>query len=210
MTNLDHSPLTNSPRLILKDDPMSSDCYAVRLFLYYHQVPFQSDYADIDPLQPSDKIPELVVADDQIIYGIRPSLEFLAEFAAQPDWAEPSHAQHFQHWEAFHQQLKNCLGRLRQASLSMSTFLDDEDILQEQSTVLLNQLNDHLCVQTVLQQQWLVAGKTPSIADLTIFPLVALSMDAGIDLDDFVHIRRWVQRMRKLPNFVPMPGLLES
>lgn len=199
-----------STNLILKDDPMSADCYAVRLFMSYHHIPFQSDYSDIDPLQPSDKVPELVVTQDQIIYGIRPSLEFLAELSAQQDWAQPLHSSLLLHWEGVHQQLKDSLGKLRQASLSMSTFLEEEDLLLQKSKVLLNQLNDHLCVQTVLQQSWLIAGKTPSIADLMIFPLIALSMDAGINLDDFVHIRRWINRMRKIPNFIPMPGLLES
>lgn len=52
-----------------------------------------------------------------------------------------------------------------------------------------------------------VALDRASIADLACFPYVALSREAGTDLEHFSAVCRWVERVKSLPGYVGMPGI---
>ena len=55
-------------------------------------------------------------------------------------------------------------------------------------------------------RDWLELGR-PTIADICCFPYIALSHQGGVPLDDFPNARAWIARIKKLPGFVPMPGI---
>jgi len=67
-------------------------------------------------------------------------------------------------------------------------------------------LDDHLVERELTGAMWLV-GDRPSIADVACFPAVALADDAGLSLDRFHGLNRWVARLSELPGFVTMPGV---
>ena len=50
----------------------------------------------------------------------------------------------------------------------------------------------------------------PSIADIACFPYVALAGDGGITIEDYQAIRRWLERVRRLPGFSVMPGIFPA
>jgi glutathione S-transferase len=52
-----------------------------------------------------------------------------------------------------------------------------------------------------------VAGAGPTIADVAVFPAIALSRDAEIEHDEYPALRRFIRRFRALPGFVTMPGI---
>ena len=54
--------------------------------------------------------------------------------------------------------------------------------------------------------RWFV-GATPTIADIALFPGIALCRDFGIDHDEYPALRRWMARLRTIPGFVTMPGI---
>ncbi|MBT9458523.1 MAG: glutathione S-transferase family protein [Burkholderiaceae bacterium] len=56
-------------------------------------------------------------------------------------------------------------------------------------------------------QPWLLAGDQPSIADLAIYPYIALAPEGGLDLTPFVHLTGWIARLQSLPGHIDMPGL---
>lgn len=58
-------------------------------------------------------------------------------------------------------------------------------------------------------RDWLV-GDTVSIADLAIYPCLALAPEGGIDIDAYPNIVAWIQRIRALPGYVPMPGMWQA
>jgi glutathione S-transferase len=70
----------------------------------------------------------------------------------------------------------------------------------------LRKIEDHLTLQALEGRDWL-AGDGPTIADIAVFPAVALSHDSGIGHEDFPAINLWQRRVRKLPGFVGMPGI---
>jgi glutathione S-transferase len=53
---------------------------------------------------------------------------------------------------------------------------------------------------------WLAAGH-PTIADIANYSYIAHAREGGICLDGFPAILSWLERIRSLPNFLPMPAL---
>lgn len=71
----------------------------------------------------------------------------------------------------------------------------------QKSQFILTQLNDHLA-----SREWLELGH-PTIADVAVFPYVALAPDGKISLDNYSHILAWIDRIKYLPGFVGMIGI---
>jgi len=70
----------------------------------------------------------------------------------------------------------------------------------------LRRLDDHLSDRQLRGKDWVEAERA-SIADIALFPHVALSHDAGIGLEEFPALNLWQRRVRKLPRFIGMPGI---
>jgi glutathione S-transferase len=47
----------------------------------------------------------------------------------------------------------------------------------------------------------------PTIADVAVFPYVALARDGKIDLDAYPNVLVWIDRVKQLPGYIPMVGL---
>ncbi|MGR8936132.1 MAG: glutathione S-transferase family protein [Gammaproteobacteria bacterium] len=58
-------------------------------------------------------------------------------------------------------------------------------------------------------REWLV-GDTLSIADVAVYPYLALAPEGGIDIGAYTHIVAWFQRLRALPGYVAMPGMWQA
>ena len=72
---------------------------------------------------------------------------------------------------------------------------------QEKAAFILDQLDRHLS-----DRLWLECDR-PTIADIAVFPYVALAGDGGIDLAPYPHVRAWIARFQALPGYRPMKGL---
>jgi glutathione S-transferase len=75
------------------------------------------------------------------------------------------------------------------------------DRATQKSEFILTQLNEHLSTRT-----WLEFDR-PTIADVAIFPYIALARDGKIDLDIYPHILSWIDRFKQLPGYIPMTGI---
>ncbi len=53
---------------------------------------------------------------------------------------------------------------------------------------------------------WLAYSR-PTIADIAVFPYIALAPMGEISLDPYPAVRGWIARFRALPGFVPIAGL---
>ncbi|MEA5443193.1 glutathione S-transferase [Cyanobium gracile] len=71
----------------------------------------------------------------------------------------------------------------------------------EKAALILSQLDQHL-----LHRQWLELER-PTIADIAVFPYVALAGDGGVDLAPYPNVRAWIGLIQALPGYVPMAGL---
>ena len=50
-------------------------------------------------------------------------------------------------------------------------------------------------------------GDKASIADIAVFPAVALSHDSGVGHEDYPAVNLWQRRVRSLRGFMGMPGV---
>ena len=71
----------------------------------------------------------------------------------------------------------------------------------EKSHFILQQLDDYLS-----DRAWLEFGR-PTIADVAVFPYVALARDGKIDLDRYPNVLAWIERVQQLDGFRPAIGI---
>lgn len=56
------------------------------------------------------------------------------------------------------------------------------------------------------EKSWLVGNKL-SIADLAIYPYLALAHEGKVDITPYQHITAWFTRIESLPEYIAMPGI---
>lgn len=65
----------------------------------------------------------------------------------------------------------------------------------------LTYLEAHLASRTFLELE------RPTLADVSIYPFVAVAPEAGLSLKEHPALQRWIGRLEGLPGFLPMPML---
>lgn len=71
-------------------------------------------------------------------------------------------------------------------------------------------LDAHLWMREQEGHSWVCSGDHPTIADLAIFPDVMLSEEGGISRLDYPALRRWTDRVRRIPGFCVMSGIFPA
>ncbi len=71
----------------------------------------------------------------------------------------------------------------------------------EKSEHILSHLDQHLSTRTWLEFE------RPTIADIAVFPYVALARDGKINLDAYSNVLSWIERVKQLPGYISMPGI---
>lgn len=64
-------------------------------------------------------------------------------------------------------------------------------------------------IDGILENNRWMAGPDPGIADLAVYPYLALSPEGGIELASYPHILRWFGDIRRLDGYIGMPGMWE-
>ena len=75
------------------------------------------------------------------------------------------------------------------------------DRAHQKAENILTLLDKHLSTRTWLEFE------RPTIADIAVFPYVALARDGKIDLALYPHVLAWIDRVKLLPGYIPMAGL---
>lgn len=75
------------------------------------------------------------------------------------------------------------------------------EIANQKSTFILQQIERYLA-----DREWLELDR-PTIADIAVFPYVALAPDGKITLDSYPRIQAWIDRIKQLSGFVGMQGI---
>lgn len=153
-------------------------------------------------LNPFGQIP-LLVHDDIILADAQAILVYLARRYGGDKWlpmeAEP--LSRVIRW------LSTTAGEIRQGPESARLYYRfnvtsiNLERANQKAEFILTQLNTHLS-----DKKWLELGH-PTIADIAVFPYVALAADGQIALDHYPHILAWCDRLQHLPGFVSMIGI---
>lgn len=192
----------------LYDYVLSDDCYKVRLMLSLLGVSCTSQAVDFFPgrehegeafrrINSAGTLP--VLEDDgEVLCDTQAILVHLAN-KHDNGWLAPTRK-----WLDFAGTDMTALSRARLTSLL--GLPGDPVGLRKAGRRALRDLEDHLSDRQLRGFEW-VEGERATIADIALFPHVALSHDAGIGLEDYPALNLWQRRVRKLPNFIGMPGI---
>ena len=71
-------------------------------------------------------------------------------------------------------------------------------------------LDEHLWSREREGRDWVCSGAHPTIADIALFPDVMLSEEGGIPRINYPALRRWTDRVRRIPGFETMPGIFPA
>jgi glutathione S-transferase len=203
--------------LTLHDYELDDDCYRVRLLLSLLQRSYAKVAVDVHPgreqqsprylkLNPLGALP-ILVDGDVVLSEAQAILGYLSrKYDASDAWL-PSEATPFGQvlqWLAF------ANGPLKAASTARRHAMLEEAGTNGSATRTARNafrvMDDHITRREFGGSEWFVGGAA-TIADIALFPAIALSRDFGIDHDEFAALRRWMGRVRRLPGFITMPGI---
>ena len=197
--------------LKLFDLELSGNCYKVRLLLNF--LGLEHELVPVNLLEGEHKQPAFlaknpkgqvpVLADgDHYVSDSQAILVYLVEKAKAQNWypTDVKTRAAIQTWLAT---AANEVARGPADARLVKLFGTDLDY-ERSLTIAANLLV--LLEQHLSEHRWLAAD-SPTLADIAVFPYVALSSDAEISLDTFPHIRAWIERFKSLPGFISMPGI---
>jgi glutathione S-transferase len=203
--------------LTLHDYELDDNCYKVRLLLGALGLKVTKVAVDVHPgreqrspkylrLNPLGTLP-ILLDGDFVLHGAEAILAYLAHtYDAAQCWLprEPECFGSVMMWLGF------AGGELRAASLArlhhMLEVEADAPRLDREARQAFCIMDDHMTRREFDGAGWFV-GAAPTIADIALFPAIALSRDFGIEHDEYPALRRWMRRVRGVPGFVPMPGV---
>jgi glutathione S-transferase len=204
----------------LFDFELHSGAYKVRLFLQMLGVSYTPRRVEFYParehqsawflrLSPRGELPVLV-DDGSVIEGAGSILTYLAgRYDEARHWypaRDTTQIGQMSKWLS----LADALTRTAGAARLHDAFLDghiDVHAARSGARELLRMLDEHLWFSQRIASGWIYPSALPTIADLACFPDVVLAPEGGIDLTEYRAVRRWTERVKELPNFVPMPGI---
>ena len=208
--------------ITLYDYELSGNCYKVRLLLSMLGVKYTSRLVDFYPgrehkseaflkLNPLGQLP---VIDDNG-YGLRDAQAILVYLASRydgtrlwyprDDWEQLGR---ITMWLSFADQITATASAAR---LHDGLFYEfDIAACRAGAHRLLRILDEHLWFGEQQSSDWLCPGAHPTIADIACFPYVMLSEEGGISRQDYPAIRRWLDRVRRIPGFEVMPGVFAA
>lgn len=204
----------------LYDYVLSANCYKIRLLLSILDVDYESVIVDFYPgrehkseafrrdVNPLGHIP--VLDDDGFV--MRDAHAILVYLASKYDpsgqWyptADPKRLGETAQWMMFADGTTNTASAAR---LFVNLGYDfDIDSVRAGAHELFRIADEHLWFREREGQGFLASGDHPTIADLAVFPDVAMAEEGGVDLLDYPALVRWLDRVKQVPGFVVMPGI---
>ncbi|MFX1689689.1 glutathione S-transferase [Paraburkholderia sp. A2RI-6] len=208
--------------ITLYDYELSGNCYKVRLLLnilglehklepveFYPSKAHKSDaFLRVNPL---GQLPALTDED----YTIRDAQAILVYLASKYDkteqWypaANAALAGEVQMWLSFADSLTGSISAARLHDLFFFDF--DEEACRRRAHELLRILDEHLWLREKSGGKFLCSAAHPTVADIACFPYIMLSDEGGVSLGDYAAVRRWTDRVKRLPGFIVMSGVFPA
>ena len=208
--------------ITLYDYELSGNCYKLRLFmnvlgLDYRKVAVEffpgkehksDDFLALNPLG------QLPVLDDDgfVLRDAQAILSYLAaRYDASGRWYPTGNAKNLAEvnmWLAFADAITGTASAARLHDLLGYEL--DVDKARAGAQALFRVLDERLWFSEREDCGWICRGDHPTIADIACFPYVMLSDEGGISLIDYPALRRWTDRIKRLPGFTVMSGVFET
>lgn len=193
----------------LHDFYLSGNCYKVRLFLGL--IGQQHERVNVDLPRSAQKSPEflalnprgqvpVLVDNGQPLVDSQAILVYLARCYADAHWYPldgVTQAQIASWLSLTANEIHNGVARAR-IGLKFGRPVDIEDA-QTRGRQTLELVNAHLA-----NRLWLV-GEQPTIADVAVYPYLAMAEEGGLDLAPYPHLNAWFASIRALPGYIDLP-----
>ena len=191
---------------------LSGNSYKAKLLLSLLNV--EHEIVSVDVMKGEHKSPEflklnpfgqipILIDGEQIITDAQAILVYLARKYGDETWL-PNDAESLSRIVRW---LSTTAGEVRQGVELARLFhlfkvkSIDIEVATKKSAFILQQIDRHLT-----DREWLELGH-PTIADIAVFPYVALAPDGKISLEPYPNILAWCDRIKQLPRFVGMSGI---
>lgn len=191
--------------------PLSGNSHKVRLLLGFLELPYEEVTVDLSTgeqhsarfreLNPMGQVPTLVDG-SVVLHDSQAILVYLARKHGGEVWLpdQPAQAGAIVQW------LSLAANELHHGPhLARLHFLLGVEInlvaAQEQTKAALRVLEARLATRTWLELE------RPTVADCACFPYIGLAPEGKVSLDPYPAVRAWIDRVKALPNYTPMPGL---
>lgn len=203
--------MTKPGDITLYDFELSGNCYKIRLLLALMAVDYQS--APVDLLKREHKQPaflelnpkgEVPVLQDGALrlFDSQAILVYLASRYGKPHWYpdDPAQRGQIQQW------LSTASNEAMHGPATARVALLFKRPVDYPAAVTLTQTLLQLVEQRLSNRDWLETD-TITIADIAMFPYLALSPQGGIELTPYPAVQAWIARIKALPGFVGMPAI---
>lgn len=203
--------------MTLYDFELDENCYKVRLLLSVLGLSYRKVAVNMVPgrehlgptllaLNPRGSLP--ILTDGEFVLSEAEAImTYLARaYDSGNTWlpAEPKAHGAIAMWLQF--AIRDLHAALLARRLAMFEESGDEVALGLAARRAFRLMEDHMTAREFDRAAWFVDDK-PSLADLALFPAIALSRDFGIEHEAYPALRRWMRRVRAIPGFVTMPGI---
>ncbi len=192
-------------------DRYSGNCYKILLLLSILEKPYEWIEVDIVKgetktsaflkLNPNGKIPVLELEDGKILSESNAILNYLAEgsLLLPNNPFDRAKVLQWQFFEQYSHEPYIAVARFINRYLN----LPQERILefhskQEGGKKALRVMDEHL------SNNKFFVGDTITIADISLFAYTHVADEGGFDLFNFPNVVAWINRIKKLQNFIPM------
>ncbi len=197
----------------LFDSMLSGNCYKVRLLLAQLGLSYRKTEIDVlssdeRPAEflarhPNGKVPLLELDDGRCLAESNAILWFLADGTSLlPD--DPFARAQVVQWMFFEQNSHEpniAVARYLVALIgNPERYRHIVQYTQERGTRALKVMDDHL------QEHRFLVGETYSIADIALYAYTHVAPEGGFDLARFAAVCRWLERVRRQPEHVPLEG----
>lgn len=197
--------------LTLYEFGLSGNCHKVRLLLsllglQYHSKLLNSAAREHKSdnflrLNPFGQTPVLT-DDDTVVRDSQAILVYLARTYGADEWfpQDPAKAAEIMSWlsTAANEVARGPNAMRLHHKFGRAINMDEATQITAQ---LLSVLNLHL-----QSHQWL-ANNTLTIADIAVYPYIALVNEGKFDIAPYVHVESWMKRIEQLAGYVSMPGI---
>jgi glutathione S-transferase len=200
--------------LILHEDPISGNCYKIRLTAALLALPLERRAYDIrkgetrtpeflSTVSANGRIPVLQI-DDRFLPESNAACHFLAHGSVliPQDRFDQADMLRWMFWEQYNHEpnvatLRFWRAFIGEAALSAA---QREQLAGKQAAgeAALALMDEHLD-----GRHWFV-GDLPSLADICLFAYTHVAGEGGFDLARYAALTGWLERVRALPDFVPL------
>lgn len=203
----------------LYDYELSGNCYKVRLLLNMLGLTYEKRPINFYPalehksdaflaLNPLGQLP-VIVDDGFVLRDAQAILAYLAQkYDPTGQWFPVGQSQlmgEVLQWMAFADGITGTSSAARLHDLLFYPL--DVVSAREGANKLFRVLDEHLWFREARGGEWVASAAHPTVADIACFPYAMMCEDGGLSLLNYPAIRRWTDRVKRIPGFLVMSGV---